>query len=47
MTNVVANILKGQLQAQGSDFAMIEDAVHCVLRLATDRTINGQWDAAR
>lgn len=33
--------LKSQLQAQGSGFALTEDAVKAVLHIATEKTMNG------
>lgn len=42
MTDDVAGLLGVQLQKQNSDFAHLEDSVHCVLRISTDPSIHGR-----
>lgn len=41
MADDVAKVLTGQLEALGSDWARIDDCVHCVLRISTDSSIHG------
>ena len=42
MTDDVAGVLGAQLKKQNSDFAHVEDSVHCVLRISTDESIHGR-----
>ncbi|KIV88968.1 hypothetical protein PV10_08592 [Exophiala mesophila] len=42
MTDEVAGVLGAQLKKQDSDFAHVEDSVHCVLRISTDESIHGR-----
>lgn len=41
MSKLVIERLTTQLEAQGSGFALVEDSVKAVMRISTDRSING------
>lgn len=41
MSKLVIERLTDQLQAQGSGFALVDDSVTAVMRISTDKTING------
>lgn len=43
MSGEVASKLGSQLHAQGTDFALVEDCTDCVLRIASDDSIDGQF----
>jgi hypothetical protein len=42
MTDEVIKAIKASLDAQGLSFAVIEDAVKAVMRVAADKNINGK-----
>ncbi|KIX03816.1 uncharacterized protein Z518_07369 [Rhinocladiella mackenziei CBS 650.93] len=42
MSDAVMNTLTTQLKEQGSGFALVEDSVKAVMRIATDDSINGE-----
>lgn len=47
MSKPVIERLTDQLQAQGSGFALVEDSVKAVMRISTDKTINGMSEISR